>query len=55
MYLDVKQYMEFGPPGVEVHCLHGDAIATVDKYVTSIIRIFNYICWYIFVHIVLVE
>lgn len=35
MYLDVKQYMDFGPPGVEVHCLHGDTIPTVEKYVFS--------------------
>jgi hypothetical protein len=37
MYLDVKQYMDFGPPGVEVHCLHGDTIPTVEKFVCSII------------------
>lgn len=33
MYLDVKQYMDFGPPGVEVHCLHGDTIPTVEKMI----------------------
>lgn len=55
MYLDVKQFMEFGPPGVEVHCLHGDTIPTVDKYVCSIICVFNDICWYLFVRFVFVE
>lgn len=35
MYLDVKQYMDFGPPDVEVHCIHGDTIPTVEKYVYS--------------------
>jgi len=29
--------MDFGPPGVEVHCLHGDTIPTVEKFVCSII------------------
>ncbi|XP_022160151.1 group XV phospholipase A2-like isoform X1 [Myzus persicae] len=33
MYLDVKQYMDFGPPGVEVHCLHGDTIPTVERMI----------------------
>lgn len=32
MFEDVKQYMDFGPPGVEVHCLHGDTIPTLEKY-----------------------
>jgi len=33
MYLDVKQYMDFGPPDVEVHRLHGVANKTVEKFV----------------------
>ncbi|XP_050529312.1 phospholipase A2 group XV-like isoform X2 [Daktulosphaira vitifoliae] len=33
MWQDVKQYKEFGPPGVEVHCLHGTTIATVEKMI----------------------
>jgi len=36
MYLDVKNFMDFGPPGVEVHCLHGDTIPTVEKFVCAV-------------------
>jgi len=43
MYLDVKQYMDFGPPGVEVHCLHGDTIPTVEKFVPSSIIYFFFL------------
>jgi len=38
MYLDVKKFMDFGPPGVEVHCLHGGTIPTVEKYLHSATR-----------------
>lgn len=37
MFEDVKQFMDFGPPGVEVHCLHGDTIPTLEKYAYFII------------------
>lgn len=33
MYLDVKQYINLEPPGVEVYCLHGVGVPTVDKSV----------------------
>lgn len=45
MFEDVKQYMDFGPPGVEVHCLHGDTIPTLEKYACFII---SYLTVYIF-------
>lgn len=42
MYQDVKKYMDFGPPGVEVHCLHGATVPTVEKYVCYIY--YCYLC-----------
>jgi len=38
MYLDVKQFVDFGPPNVEVHCLYGDTIPTVEKYVLPVAK-----------------
>ncbi|VVC25828.1 Lecithin:cholesterol/phospholipid:diacylglycerol acyltransferase,Alpha/Beta hydrolase fold [Cinara cedri] len=33
MYQDVKKFVDFGPPNVEVHCLHGVTVQTVEKMI----------------------
>ncbi|XP_050425580.1 phospholipase A2 group XV-like [Adelges cooleyi] len=33
MWQDIRKYKDFGPPGVEVHCLHGSTVTTVEKLV----------------------
>lgn len=32
MYQDIKRFLNLDPPGVEVHCLHGIGVPTLDKY-----------------------
>lgn len=35
MKKDVEKYTDFTPPGVEIHCLHGSMVDTVEKSING--------------------